>query len=135
MSWLEIALRIGLATGAGMVIGLERELRHRAAGLRTHALVALGTAAITIVAMQMDQNSSRVVQGVVTGIGFIGAGSILHSEGRIEGVTTAASIWTCTMIGVAAGGGYFIVVAITLGLAVFVLACCRIIERLLRTKN
>ena len=134
MSCLEIAFRLGLATGAGLAIGLERELHHKAAGLRTHALVALGTAAIMIVAVQMDKSASRVIQGLVTGIGFIGAGTILHSEGRIEGVTTAASIWACTMIGIAAGAGYFVVLTVTLVLTVLVLGAGRIAERLLRTK-
>jgi putative Mg2+ transporter-C (MgtC) family protein len=135
MDWLDIALRLGAATGAGMVLGLERELRHRAAGLRTHALVGLGTAAVVVVASQMDQNATRVVQGVVTGIGFIGAGTILHSQGRIEGVTTAASVWACTMTGVAAGGGYYRVTLVTVVLAIFILAGCTAIERLLRTKE
>src|SRR5690242_13416053 len=102
MDWLEIILRLGAATGAGMVVGIERELRHRPAGLRTHMLVSLGAATVISIATEMDANASRVVQGVVTGIGFIGGGAILHSEGRTEGVTTAASIWVCTMIGVAA---------------------------------
>jgi len=135
MDWGEIALRLGVATAAGMAIGIERELRHRAAGLRTHMLVSLGAAAAMCVALQMDANASRVVQGVVTGIGFIGGGTILHSQGRTEGITTAASIWVCTMLGLAAGGGYFKVTVITLVLAIFILAGCLLAEQLLRTKN
>jgi putative Mg2+ transporter-C (MgtC) family protein len=135
MDWLEIMLRVGVATAAGAVIGFERELRHKAAGLRTHMLVALGAASIMIVAVQMDENASRVVQGVVTGIGFIGAGAILHSEGRTEGITTAASIWACTMLGMAAGSGYFKVTIVTLALALFTLAGCLLIERSLRAKK
>jgi len=135
MDWLEIILRIGVATFAGAVIGFERELRHKAAGLRTHMLVALGAAAIMIVGLQMDENASRVVQGVVTGIGFIGAGAILHSQGRTEGVTTAASIWACTMMGMAAGSGYFKVTVVTLAFALFILAGCLVIERVLQAKR
>jgi len=135
MDWLEIMLRVGVATLAGAVIGFERELRHKAAGLRTHMLVALGAAAIMIVAVQMDENASRVVQGVVTGIGFIGAGAILHSQGRTEGVTTAASIWACTMMGVAAGSGYFKVTVVTLAFALLILAGCLVIDRSLQSKK
>lgn len=135
MDWLEIILRVGVATFAGAVIGFERELRHKAAGLRTHMLVALGAATIMIVALQMDDNASRVVQGVITGIGFIGAGAILHSQGRTEGVTTAASIWACTMMGMAAGSGYFKVTVVTLAFALFILAGCLAIERVLSAKK
>jgi putative Mg2+ transporter-C (MgtC) family protein len=92
MEWGEIALRLGAATAAGMLIGIDRELRHRAAGLKTHMLVSIGAASVMLVALQLDPNATRVVQGVVTGIGFIGAGAILHSGKHIEGVTTAASI-------------------------------------------
>lgn len=134
MTWLDIAIRLGVAAGAGMAIGLERELRHKVAGLRTHMLVAIGTASIMIVALQMDQNASRVVQGIVTGIGFIGAGTILQGEGHIEGVTTAAGIWACTMIGVAAGSGYFKVTVLTLFFVLFTLAGALLIERLLHAK-
>ncbi|HWI27497.1 MAG TPA: MgtC/SapB family protein [Stellaceae bacterium] len=135
MTWLDIAIRLGVAAGAGMAIGIERELRHKVAGLRTHMLVAIGTASIMIVALQMDQNASRVVQGIVTGIGFIGAGTILRDEGHIEGVTTAAGIWACTMIGVAAGNGYYKVTVIALFFVLFTLVGCVLIERLLHAKD
>ncbi len=131
MDWLEISLRLGLATGAGMLIGIDREWHHKPAGLRTHMLVSLGAAAVMLLALQLDANASRVVQGVVTGIGFIGAGAILHSTRHIEGVTTAASIWTCTMIGLAAGAGFYKIVAVTLALTLFILAGCLLLERAL----
>jgi putative Mg2+ transporter-C (MgtC) family protein len=132
MNWLEIIVRLSLATGAGMLIGIDRELRHKPAGLRTHMLVSLGAAAAMLVALQLDANASRVVQGVVTGIGFIGAGTILQSARHIEGVTTAASIWTCTMIGLAAGGGYYKIMVVTLALTLFILAGCVLLEHALR---
>ncbi len=78
MDWLEIILRLSVATGAGMLTGIERELRHKPAGLRTHMLVSLGAATAMVVAVQLDGNASRVAQGLVTGIGFIGAGAILQ---------------------------------------------------------
>ncbi len=132
MDWGEIALRLGMATIGGMAIGVDRELRHRAAGLRTHMLVALGSAAIVLVALQLDPNSTRVVQGVVTGIGFIGAGAIVHSGRHTEGVTTAASIWTCTMVGVASGSGHYKVMIATTILAIFILVVCVRIETVIR---
>lgn len=135
MDWLEILVRLGLATGAGMLIGIDREWHQKPAGLRTHMLVSLGAAAVMLVALQLDANASRVVQGVVTGIGFIGAGAILHSTRHVEGVTTAASIWTCTMIGLAAGGGFYKIAAVTLGLTLFALAGCLLLERALGTSG
>lgn len=136
MDWGEIILRLGLATLAGMLIGIDRELRQKAAGMRTHMLVSLGAACIMLVTFQIDAtaNATRVVQGIVTGIGFIGAGAILHSGRHTEGVTTAASIWACTMVGVAAGSGlYKIMVAATV-LAIFVLSVCGYIEIALRRR-
>ncbi len=131
MDWLEIILRLGVATGAGMLIGSERELRHKPAGLRTHMLVSLGAATAMVVAVQLDGNASRVAQGLVTGIGFIGAGAILHSGRQIEGVTTAASIWACTIMGLAAGSGFHKVTVATLALALLILVGCLLLERAL----
>ena len=132
MEWGEIMLRLGVATAAGMAIGIDRELRHRAAGLKTHMLVSLAAASVTLLAMQLDTNASRVVQGVVTGIGFIGGGAILHAGRHVEGVTTAATIWVCTMIGVAAGAGYYKIMAATLLFALLALTLGLAIEQVVR---
>lgn len=101
-----------LALLLGAVIGWERFIDHKPAGLRTHTLVALGSAGVMVAAHAMmgddpaaHRELSRVVQGVITGIGFLGAGSILQSAGSVRGLTTAASIWIVAAIGVAAGGG------------------------------
>lgn len=101
-----------LAMVLGAVVGWERFLDHKPAGLRTHTLVSLGAAGVMIAARGMmgddpaaHREMSRVVQGVITGIGFLGAGSILQSGGSVRGLTTAASIWIVAAIGVAAGGG------------------------------
>jgi putative Mg2+ transporter-C (MgtC) family protein len=107
MEWGEIALRLGAATAAGMLIGIDRELRHRAAGLKTHMLVSIGAASVMLVALQLDPNATRVVQGVVTGIGFIGAGAIMRQGTLTYGTATAASIWNVGIIGGAVGYGYF----------------------------
>ncbi len=107
----DLVARLGLAILAGTVLGLNRWLHHKSAGIRTHSLVALGAA----VAMLMidthtgsdAQSHSRVLQGLVTGIGFLGAGVIIRdtSSKRIHGLTTAASIWACALLGAAFGAG------------------------------
>lgn len=101
-----------LALVLGAVVGWERFLDDKPAGLRTHTLVALGAAGVMVVARGMmgddpaaEREISRVVQGVITGIGFLGAGSIIQAHGSVRGLTTAASIWVVAAIGVAAGGG------------------------------
>lgn len=106
----QLCVRLLVAVVLGAVLGLERELRGTAAGLRTHMLVALGSALFVVVPLQAGMeisDLSRVLQGVVAGIGFLGAGAIIKlSEDReIKGLTTAASVWLTSAIGVAAGMG------------------------------
>ena len=109
-SFAELLGRLLLATLLGGLIGLNRESQGKPAGLRTHALVALGAATLTIVGLLLQASdtgaTSRVIQGMVAGIGFIGAGVILHrDDGGVEGLTTAAAIWLVAALGVAAGAG------------------------------
>ena len=115
LPWQEILLRLGVATLIGCALGLNREIARKPAGMRTHALVALGTALVTLTGMvlagqdgEFDSNSvSRVIQGIVAGIGFLGGGTILKSDTgeQISGLTTAASLWVTGAIGVAVGLG------------------------------
>lgn len=103
-------VRLLLAAVLGGVLGYERESKGKAAGFRTHILVAVGAALFVLIPQQSsatDADMTRVIQGLVAGIGFLGAGAILrHSEsGQIEGLTTAASIWLTAAIGVAVGMG------------------------------
>lgn len=105
-----IVVRLTMAAVLGGIIGFEREQQGKAAGVRTHMLVALGSALFVFVPQQMGvQNAdlTRVLQGLVAGIGFLGAGTILKGdgEGQIQGLTTAASIWLTAAIGMAAGLG------------------------------
>ncbi|MGO4307379.1 MgtC/SapB family protein [Cupriavidus sp. RAF12] len=105
-----ILLRLTLAVLLGGMIGYEREAAGKAAGLRTHMLVALGSALFVLVPLQAGvplPDMSRVLQGLASGIGFLGAGAIikLNSEEDIRGLTTAASIWTVAAIGIACGLG------------------------------
>src|SRR5512134_3765575 len=110
----EIVLRMTLASLLGACVGWDREAENKAAGLRTHMLVSLGSAIFTITALQMFQlttaegggrgDPTRLLQGLVAGIGFLGAGQIIQSQREVVGITTAAGIWVVGAIGVACGG-------------------------------
>ena len=135
---VEIALRLGTALVLGCALGLNRELHGKPAGLRTHALVTLGAAVATLVAlrspnvsMATDPNAiSRIVQGILTGIGFLGAGVILRdSSGHVTGLTTASTIWICAALGIVCGLGYWFILTIALVLTLIVLFFGRSIER------
>jgi putative Mg2+ transporter-C (MgtC) family protein len=108
----QMLLRLSVAAVLGLVIGLEREKPHRAAGMRTHVLVALGSALFVTASLNAGATldaTTRVIQGVVQGIGFLGAGTILKlsDKAEVRGLTTAASVWLTAAIGVAAGLGDF----------------------------
>jgi putative Mg2+ transporter-C (MgtC) family protein len=126
----EIAMRLGAAALLGSALGLNRLLHGKPAGMRTHGLVSLGAAVAVILSLghpdarSVDINAiSRVLPGVLTGIGFLGAGVILRdSNGHVAGLTTAATIWLCAVLGIACGLGYWPVVGIALGLTVLLLA-------------
>jgi putative Mg2+ transporter-C (MgtC) family protein len=121
----ELTFRIGLAAALGASIGLERELREREAGLRTHLLVALGAALFTIVSAYAwsgwsFSNSSgvvfdptRIAAQIVTGVGFLGAGAIIRQGLTVRGLTTAATLWAVAAIGMAVGAGFYSAAVIT----------------------
>ena len=122
-----IALRLILAAALGGVLGYEREREGKAAGVRTHMLVALGAALFVLVPEQAGvapADVSRVVQGVITGIGFLGAGSIIKGseEGSVKGLTTAAGIWLTAAIGIACGVGRGSTAVLSALLALVILA-------------
>jgi putative Mg2+ transporter-C (MgtC) family protein len=114
-----VMARLGTAVIAGGILGVDRELRHKPAGIRLHALVALGAAIVTVIGVQlasagptMDASTvTRVVQGTVTAVGFLGGGVIVRDgggsgeAGAVRGLTTAASIWLSACLGIAAGAG------------------------------
>jgi putative Mg2+ transporter-C (MgtC) family protein len=130
LTWTDVVIRLLAATGIGGAIGLNRELTRKPAGLRTHALVALGSALATVSALQLggpvDAHAdavSRVIQGVIAGIGFLGGGVILHTEGRnVVGLTTAATIWVAAALGISCAVGEWRVAgsAVLIALAVLV---------------
>jgi putative Mg2+ transporter-C (MgtC) family protein len=117
LGWGGTLARLAVATALGAVIGLERELDEKAAGLRTHMLVALGAALFTLVSAygfsefigkdHVSFDPSRIAAQIVTGIGFLGAGVIFRSGFTVRGLTTAASLWLVAAIGMAAGAGYW----------------------------
>jgi putative Mg2+ transporter-C (MgtC) family protein len=106
IGWLDIFVRLGAAMAIGGAVGLNRELHHKPTGVRTLGLVGLGSAlAVLAVADDPQADVSRVIQGVITGIGFLGAGVILHhpTEGKVHGLTTAATIWVTASLGILCG--------------------------------
>jgi putative Mg2+ transporter-C (MgtC) family protein len=110
VEFTRVILRLAIAAILGALLGLEREHSGKAAGVRTHMLVAVGAAIFVLVPQQMqmpDAELSRVIQGVITGVGFLGAGTILKStsEETVKGLTTAAGLWLTAAIGIAAGLG------------------------------
>jgi putative Mg2+ transporter-C (MgtC) family protein len=140
LSWDELVLvtvRLTAAFALGALVGWERQRHKRAAGLRTHILVAMGCATFTLLGLELAQGnagsdaSSRIVQGVATGIGFLGAGTILklESEQRIKGLTTAAGVWATAALGVAAGAGRLILAVVLALLTLVTLALLRKFEQ------
>ena len=128
LSETDLILRLGAAVLAGTVIGLNRDLRNRPAGVRTHALVGLSSALVMVVAVELPPavqggDISRVVQGVLTGIGFVGAGVILRQPDRrsVKGLTTAASIWVTAALGLVCGLGRWMLAGTGVALALVVL--------------
>ena len=131
---VRVIVRLLAALIAGGIIGLQRETSGKAAGLRTHMLVCAGTTLFVLAAVDigMEQDAmSRVIQGLATGIGFLGAGAILKVESRhqIKGLTTAAGIWMTAALGVAIGVGQLGTAAIATALAWFVLAVLIKVDR------
>lgn len=122
----DILIRLVVAALLGAAIGLEREYRKKPAGVRTDVLVAVGTAVITIISIEIARFSSvagsvdvsRIVSGILPGIGFIGAGSIMQAKGHVEGLTTAASIWLVAAVGMAAGLGLFTLAALATAMGI-----------------
>lgn len=134
MNEFDLILRLIIAAIFGGLIGWEREREQKPAGLRTHMLVALGAALFTIVSFVVIvdfQNTfidpTRIAAGIITGIGFLGAGAILQSKGEVKGLTTAASIWVVAAIGMAVGYGLHILAGVT---AVVTLIILYLLEKL-----
>ncbi len=134
LTTLDLLLRLGAATLAGSLIGLNRDLRHKPAGMRTHALVSIGSAGMTLlgIAVAWDGQNiperravTQVLQGIITGIGFLGAGVIVRdlANQQVHGLTTAATIWLAATFGMVFGAAYWSVggVMVLLAFAILVL--------------
>lgn len=135
----EVLLRMLLAVGGAAVLGWEREKHGKPAGLRTQMLVGLGAAAFTLATLKLfaDLNAggntqldpTRVVQGIIGGIGFLGAGTIIEARGSVRGMTTAATIWVVGALGIACGLGYYMLAGCTVGFAWFILVVLGFLEK------
>lgn len=153
-SWLDmsasltvenVVLRMLLASLLGACVGWDREAANKAAGLRTHMLVSLGSAIFTITALQMFQltasegsgrgDPTRLLQGLVAGIGFLGAGQIIQSQREVVGVTTAAGIWVVGSIGVACGGGSYLLAVLGVAFILIILRGVGYLEKRLTSKR
>lgn len=127
MVWPDDLISILLATVLGAGIGLERELSHKAAGLRTNLLICLGAALFTIISAEMaagaNDSLTRIAAQIVTGVGFLGAGAIIQDRGGVHGMTTAATIWLVASIGMACGARFYQLAIISTLIILFVLIC------------
>ena len=140
IEWVHVLLRIAVAAGLTGAIGMERELRERAAGLRTHMLVGVGSALFTIVSAYawsdfvFDRQQgvvfdpTRISAQIVTGIGFLGAGAIIRQGLSVRGLTTAAGLWVVAAIGMAVGAGYYSAAVIATGVVLVGLGPLRWVE-------
>ncbi len=132
----EDLVKILIAVLIGGIIGFERELHSKAAGLRTITLITVGAAMFTILSSKFtDTATSRVASTIVTGVGFLGAGAILFAEGRVRGLTTASSVWVSAALGMAVGLGQYILTVATALLVVIVLDLFTRLDRWLDIKG
>jgi len=145
MTWWEAGIRLVVAVAVGCAIGMEREWKHRPAGMRTHVLVCLGAAMVALLETLLMEDTfalnlahdvsgvtvtrGRMAAQVISGIGFLGAGTIFMSKKRITGLTTAASLWNVACLGLAIGMGYY---ALALAGCVVVLLTLTVMQRLAR---
>ena len=123
----EVLIRLVVAAIAGGLIGLEREALHKPAGVRTHMLVSLGAALFVLATLSIIPDEvGRIMAGVATGIGFLGAGTIFRSKDHVKGLTTAASIWAVAAIGLTVGGGQYVLAIAATILVILILQLKRL---------
>jgi len=142
----ELALRLGAAMVCGALLGLDREARGKAAGLRTQTLVAVSSAVTTLVALEMFADLSargpdaggdpiRVIQGLAQAIGFISAGVMFQAGANVQGVTTAAVIWMSGALGIACGAGYYPIALLGVAISLFAIVALTALENRLFTRD
>lgn len=134
---IEIVLRLAVAVGLGLIIGYEREKQSQTAGLRTHMILVVGSALAMIVSINLatqyrslapNGDPARLAAQVISGIGFLGAGAILRFGVNVKGLTTATSMWTMAIVGLAIGAGYYLAGIATTGILFVILAVVNIFE-------
>lgn len=144
LSPVDILMRMLCAMVVGTIIGIEREYTHRPAGLRTHILVALGACAVMITGQLIfsqyrplggTSDPARLAAQVISGVGFLGAGTIMREGVNVKGLTTAASLWAVACLGIAAGGGYYQVALIGMVLMFITLTLLELLQNLLMKGN
>ena len=135
-----ILYKILLTLLVSILLGLEREIRHKDAGVRTHVLVGLGSMLIVLTSIHIfllykdvaPIDPTRMITGVVTGIGFLCAGTIIRSEASISGLTTAATLWIVSCLGIAIGAGYYEAAVLITFIALFMLTGLKVLEQLFK---
>ena len=151
MAWWEVGLRLMMAVAIGCVVGIEREKKNRPAGMRTHVLVCVGAALIAIVESQVVADTvalnlahpdsgiavsrGRIIAPVISGIGFLGAGTIFISQKKIAGLTTAASVWCVACLGLTSGLGYYGLAAAVCAIVIVTLTVMQRVVKVNATKN
>ncbi len=133
----EVILRFLLALAWGAVVGAEREYRGKAAGFRTTIMISIGACFFTMMSIAIGQpdNSDRIASNIITGIGFLGAGVIFRGENRINGITTAATIWAVAAVGMGIGGGYYFPAGCASVLILFILVVLPYLQRFIDQIN
>jgi len=143
---LETTLRVLFAVVAGSLIGLDRELRNKPAGLRTHILISLAAALFTLITFELHEQFTgddssrtadpvRIIEAVTAGVAFLAAGAIIQSRGNVHGLTTGANMWLAGALGVACGAGYYFLATIGTAFALVVLIVLGKLERRLAPKS
>src|SRR5579884_3494160 len=133
-----IALKLVLAALLGGCIGIEREMREKPAGLRTNMLICVGTTLFMMISMRIGGlygDYTRIAAQIVTGIGFLGAGAVLHSHGFVLGLTTAATIWVVAGVGMAVGANLFTVAIFATGLSIVTLTVMYHVENRIQSQR
>lgn len=146
LPWLETVLRVLMAVVVGSLIGLDRELRNKPAGLRTHILISLAAALFTLITFELHQQFTgedgtktadpvRIIEAVTAGVAFLAAGAIIQSRGNVHGLTTGANMWLAGALGVACGSGYYFIAMIGTVFALIVLVVLAKLERMFASKS
>jgi len=153
LNTIEILIRLGLAILIGFVVGFERERHHRPAGIKTHILVCMGATVISLIQIEMIQDVieqvtknpelanvlktdyGRLAAQVISGIGFLGAGTIMRTKGSIKGLTTAATLWLVACVGIGIGMGYYKISIIATILTMIILTLLRLFQKSVQEKK